>query len=220
MRDGYRAGGLMRSGKTIILKDGDREIAFCIRRMPALHLESWLARAAEIMPPEKVLPALSSPIALATLVLQRGLLALACGENATALLEELLCCCAVIDTETGVETPCSSQDIHGCIRDVSTLLCLRKAALQTNLSFAFDGTRKPLTLPQETAFRLAYTEQARAKTVNVPQVTASLIAQGIASLNDLRTIYTYDDALDLLEILNVRNYNQWAALEAAKHRRR
>lgn len=210
----------MRSERVVTLEERGREITFGIKRMSALHLESWLVRVAENMPLEKVQPTLSNPMALAMLVLQRGFIALACSENATALLEDLLRCCAVIDPETGAETPCSSQNIHAHIRDVSTLFCLRKTALQTNLSFAFDGTRKPLTLPQETAFRLAYTEQSRARTINVPQVTASLIAQGIASLNDLRTIYTYDDALDLLEILNVRNYNQWAALEAAKHRRR
>ena len=99
------------------------------------------------------------------------------------------------------------------------LLALRRTVLREQLAFAFDGARKPLPLPKEAAFSRVCRERATARTVNVPQVAASLISQGVTSLNELRSSYTFADALDLLEIVNVRNYNHWAASEAARQRR-
>lgn len=54
------------------------------------------------------------------------------------------------------------------------------------------------------------------KPVNLSLVIGAVLNQGMASLYDLQSIYSYTDALDLLEVANVRNYNQWQALEVAR----
>lgn len=212
----------MHTDNIITLEDGGRKITFGIRLMSAFEMESWLVRVADILPPEQTGPLMANPTALAALILQRGVLALACAdrEGTAPLLEELLRCCTVMDAQTGAAIPCSSETINEHIGEMRTLLLLRSAALRTNLAFAHQDARKIPTLPRSAAFLRATAEQTYARTANVPQVTAGLISAGMASLHDLRTIYTYADALDLLEVLNVRNYNQWAALEAAKHRKR
>ena len=211
----------MRTTKTILLHDSGRPLRFAVRLMPALHMEAWLERAAELQPDHPgATPA--HPAALAAHLLRRGPFALACagGEPAAALLDEMLSCCSYIDPESNTEIPCSREFIGGLISDLRTLLALRRAVLRENLSFAREGIRKPLPLPKEAAYRRASGERTAARTVNVPQVSAILISQGVASLNDLRGGYTFADALDLLEVVNVRNYNQWAANEAARSRRR
>ena len=191
---------------------------FAIRQMRALPMEKWLERAVKILPQEQT--ANASPMDLAVRILERGLIALACAEPEISgpLMEDLLRCCSAVDPDTGARTPCSSRAINQQVDDVRTLLQLRAASLRCNMSFVFEEGRRELTLPKESAFRRAAEERTYARTVNVPQVTAALISQGAASLHDLRSTYTYGDALDLLEILNVRNYNYWAGAEAAERK--
>ena len=210
----------MRTTQPILLHDNGRPLRFVIRHMPALQLEAWLERAAELLP-ERPGTTPRHPATLASELLQRGAFALARADaiQAAALQDEMLACCSFIDPESGAETPCSPELIGSLLHDVRTLLTLRRALLREQLAFAFDGTRKPLLLPKEAAFRRASGERTAARTVNVPQVAAILIGQGVTSLNELRSSYTFADALDLLEIINVRNYNQWDANEAARHKR-
>jgi hypothetical protein len=47
---------------------------------------------------------------------------------------------------------------------------------------------------------------------------AAVIAHRYATLFELQTIYSYEDVLNMYEILTVRNYNEWAAAEEAKRR--
>jgi hypothetical protein len=98
-------------------------------------------------------------------------------------------------------------------------LALRRAALRLNLRFYAAGARRRLTLPREWAFRNVLESRTFAKPVNVPGITGSVISQGMASMADMQSTYSFPDALDMLELLNVRNYNQWAAQEAAKRAR-
>lgn len=44
--------------------------------------------------------------------------------------------------------------------------------------------------------------------VNVPSVIATLVSAKIATLADLQTVYSIEDAYDLLEILGVDSHNQ------------
>ncbi len=46
------------------------------------------------------------------------------------------------------------------------------------------------------------------------------MAGGLATLHELQTVYSYEDALNLAEVISVRNYNNWADMEAAKARRK
>ena len=45
-----------------------------------------------------------------------------------------------------------------------------------------------------------------------------IISQRLATLYELQTVYSYEDALNLLEVVTVRNYNEWAAAEESKRR--
>lgn len=35
-------------------------------------------------------------------------------------------------------------------------------------------------------------------------------------MHELETVYSYEDALDIAEIITVQNYNEWMATEVAK----
>lgn len=46
------------------------------------------------------------------------------------------------------------------------------------------------------------------------------MARRLATLHELETVYSFEDALDMAEIITVQNYNEWVAMEAAKHGKR
>jgi hypothetical protein len=50
----------------------------------------------------------------------------------------------------------------------------------------------------------------------VSGLLSGLIAGRLASLHELETVYSYEDALNLAEVITVRNYNEWLAGETAK----
>lgn len=58
---------------------------------------------------------------------------------------------------------------------------------------------------------------AYADYANVSGTIGTLIGKNMATLNDLDTIYSLPDALNMLEIVTVQNYNDWAAMEASKN---
>ncbi len=51
---------------------------------------------------------------------------------------------------------------------------------------------------------------------NVSGLVGVILTRRLATLHELDTVYSYEDALNLAEIITVRNYNEWAAMEAAK----
>ena len=53
---------------------------------------------------------------------------------------------------------------------------------------------------------------------NVDGLIGSIIAEGKATLNELRTIYTLEDAFLLWETIAIPRYNQWLANEQVKRR--
>ena len=50
----------------------------------------------------------------------------------------------------------------------------------------------------------------------VPAMFGVIITRRIATLYELQTIYSLDDAVDLYEIVAVNNYNEWRQTEAVK----
>lgn len=40
----------------------------------------------------------------------------------------------------------------------------------------------------------------------------------MATMHELDTVYSYEDALNMAEIVQVQNYNKWVAMEASKKR--
>lgn len=51
---------------------------------------------------------------------------------------------------------------------------------------------------------------------NINPFIATIISDGKASLNELRTIYSLEDALNLWEIIAIKKYNEYLAMEYAK----
>lgn len=49
-------------------------------------------------------------------------------------------------------------------------------------------------------------------------MVASIIGQHMATLHELDTVYSYEDALNMSEILIVKNYNEWAAYDEAERK--
>ena len=204
----------MRETRTITITDRGAPKTFIIREMPALAFEDWLNRAGQCLygkdrtkEPNPMAPGralyMSGP----------GLLYLAHG--GLALLRELESCCSV--PFEGEELPLSPEFIEFYIDDLGTLLILRREVLKLHLRFLAEGARQELTLPREWAFRKTLKERTFAKPVNIPGITGSVISQSMASMADMQNTYGFTDALNMLELLNVRNYNQWAAQEAASN---
>lgn len=55
---------------------------------------------------------------------------------------------------------------------------------------------------------------------NVDQLIGSIVAAKFATLHELKSVYTLEDAYDLFEIIAVTRYNEWRAVDAANKRTR
>lgn len=51
---------------------------------------------------------------------------------------------------------------------------------------------------------------------SVPGMLGVIISRRLATLEELQTVYSIDDAATLYEIAAVNNYNEWRATEEAK----
>ena len=208
----------MRITQEVGMRENDRSLQFKIKEMSALNLESWLIRAGRLLGREKNK---EDPFFAAGVMFEEGPLRLYLrdtAENNGKLMEEILACCSVVD-ESGWPTQLSRNNIDNFIEDMATLVNLRQEALILNLRFYPDGAREHLELPREWSFRKALEAVTFARPANVPGITGSILSQGMTSLREMQDYYSFMDALDMLEVLNVRNYNQWAAREAARHGR-
>ena len=54
----------------------------------------------------------------------------------------------------------------------------------------------------------------------MPRPLALIISRQLATLDDLYTRYSYEDALDLLEITQVNDYNEYLLMEDARRSRK
>ena len=55
---------------------------------------------------------------------------------------------------------------------------------------------------------------------NVDALIGTLVANKYATLQELKTVYTLEDAYDLFEILAVTRHNEYLAIEYANEKRR
>lgn len=55
--------------------------------------------------------------------------------------------------------------------------------------------------------------------MNLSPLVAAAVSHHLASLHELQTIYSYADLLDMAEVIRVKNYNEWWAMEDAKRGR-
>jgi hypothetical protein len=54
---------------------------------------------------------------------------------------------------------------------------------------------------------------------NVSNLVGVLVGEKLATLHQLQTVYSLEDAFNLLEILTVQNYNQWAVRDHEETKR-
>ena len=50
----------------------------------------------------------------------------------------------------------------------------------------------------------------------MPSLFGVIVARKLAKMHELETIYSYEDALNMFEIITVQNYNEWWAGEKTK----
>lgn len=50
---------------------------------------------------------------------------------------------------------------------------------------------------------------------NVSGVVGVIVARKLSTMIELQTVYSYEDALDMAEIITVQNYNEWVAADAS-----
>lgn len=51
---------------------------------------------------------------------------------------------------------------------------------------------------------------------NIPALFGVLISQKVATLHELKTVYSYEDAIYMYEAIMVPKYNEWLSAERAK----
>jgi hypothetical protein len=206
--------GMARKEVIVAIQDREQKLRFRIRQMSAMQLEQWINTAFALLPGDT--PAFSD--------LQRlfmGNLSHVFGhigyDQVRPLSDALLDCCTLI-TDEG-ERSCDPEFLETCVEDVRTLHELRGQALCLNMGFLETGGRKQFLLPQQTRYRNAVSKRGRAGYANVSGLMGTIVSRGLATLHELQSIYSFEDALDMSEIIMVQDYNEWAEMEEAKRRR-
>ena len=66
--------------------------------------------------------------------------------------------------------------------------------------------------PRQAQFDLAAGRiDGTAEYLNTPALIGRLVSAGMATLNELQTVYSLQDAMQLDEILKIRTYHEWLA---------
>lgn len=55
---------------------------------------------------------------------------------------------------------------------------------------------------------------------NLSGIAGTVVGRGLATLHELETVYSLQDALKMEEVIKVQNYNEWVALEENKSGKR
>lgn len=53
---------------------------------------------------------------------------------------------------------------------------------------------------------------------NIPPLLGFLISQKVATLNELRTVYSLDDCMYMYEAVMVPRYNEWREMKAQENK--
>lgn len=56
------------------------------------------------------------------------------------------------------------------------------------------------------------------ETVGINPLLSLLIGEGLATLLELETVYSYEDALMMAEALSVKRYNEWLGSKKAQEK--
>ena len=189
---------------TLKINDAGHDMTFVIEKMSAFKAEGWLIRAGLLLGREA--------ITAEGVKDYRGLVAALCKveyEKAAPLLDELL---QGARRETEEERDRRRHDsVAVDAPDPS------RGGAQGELRFFAE--RKPVQLPRWAGFR-ADCEGVRgvASYANIPPLAGRLISARLASLAELKTVLTYEDAVNLDEVLLLDNYHKWLAAKQAEEK--
>ena len=196
----------MRKTKEITIDDRGTAKTFRITEMPATKFEWWIIQAGRALLGAglgKELPGVNINSAedvqekVGNLLANEGLTALnnVDLDKIKPLYDQLLECCELkIDN---FYTKLDPDTVDAQIESVKTLFTLRKGF--------FRGRRR---LPFSTLSGQAGRHYKLAKTVNISPLLSSVIINRYATLNELQTVYSYEDLLNMLECLQVDIFNQ------------
>ena len=53
----------------------------------------------------------------------------------------------------------------------------------------------------------------------MPAMIGVIVSRRLATLHELQTVYSLEDAVDLYEVAAVNSYNEWRAMEEAKKKK-
>lgn len=53
---------------------------------------------------------------------------------------------------------------------------------------------------------------------NIPSLFGFLIAQKVATLHELRTVYSFEDAMYMYEAVMIPKYNEWREMKAQQNK--
>ena len=219
----------MRKEKTITLQDDDKSLRFQLRQMSAFDFENWLLRlgcmlraAGRDIPPGDETAVAGNTILGRNCDLPLEVILGGGADEALGLMNEIFLCCDYVD-EQNRHVPLT-LDVLECVDQVQTLLTLRCEALRLNLDWALvkkehAPSLEPPTLPEAGRYQRACAQVSPAAQP-VIGLCESLVSADLATLNELKTVYSYWDALELERILRLRNYTKWLAADAAQAERR
>ena len=212
----------MRKEKTLTLMEDGKELRFHLQQMSAFDFEHWLAclnqllrnagqdtpASREVRPVTEFFLNKDSNSPTKVTIIGKA-------KTALDLMEEMLLCAAYVDDQ-GQHIPLTPDVAERVIGQITTLLELRSEILRLNLDWALANVKdtpslEPLKLPEEARYLQA---SGRSKAGRpVVGLCEALAMSGLASLDELKSVYSYFDALELERILRLKNYTTWVAAE-------
>lgn len=219
----------MRKEKTITVLDNGKELRFHLRQMSAFDFESWLLRLGHILrhagldiPPGQEVQIVSDTLVRGNFRVPVG--ALTAGDDKPMdLMSEMLLSCSHVDY-AGRHTPLTPDAADDLVDNASILMGLYAEALAFNLDWVVVDPEDmpslaPLKLPQEARYKQA---QAQRNLSGRPLTGTceALSLSGLATMKELKNDYSFRGALELIRILNIKNYETWLSMDAIQVKRR
>lgn len=213
----------MRKEKTLTLMEDGKELRFHLQQMSAFDFECWLACLANLLRHigHDIPPGVEARF-VAEAFLSKGFVTQAAigrgAGMASRLLDEMLQCATYVDDQ-GQHIPLTPEVVECIIDQATTLMNLRAEILALNMDWTcvdIEDTPSlaPLELPQEARYLRACALSRPAR----PDVglCETLAMSGLTNQCELKTWYSYLDALELERILRLKNYLTWLDAENAR----
>ena len=207
----------MRKEEIITINDRGNELTFRIREMPATRLERWLILVGKALASTgfakdvDIADGMDTTKVIADILMKDGLRCLGnldYDKTVKPLLDELYTC---VEQKVGeAYLAVTADNIDSKVEDIRSLFAIQKAVITLHLGFfGIGGASGSAKSPSPEASR-------GAQTANCSPLFAPLIINHYATLYELQTVYDYEDALMMLECMQVDSYNQWALQQAAE----